>query len=68
MAGEMRQGLQQQRGFADAGIAADQYHPALHQAAAQHAVEFGDAGRRARHVTGFHFGQFCNLPDDASAL
>ena len=59
--GEMRQRLQQQRGFADAGIAADQHHPAFHQPAAQHAVELGDAGRRARHFARFHLGQLLQL-------
>src|SRR5690606_34117374 len=34
--------------FADAGIAADQYHAAGHQPAAQHAVELLDAGGLAR--------------------
>jgi len=40
-------GLQQQRGLADAGVAADQHHRARHQSAAEHAVQLGDAGRRA---------------------
>ena len=46
-AGEGGGDLQQQRRFADAGIAAEQQHRAAHQAAAGHAVEFGHAGRRA---------------------
>ena len=58
---EMRQRLQQQRGFADAGIAADQHHRALHQPAAQHAVELDDAGGRARHFCRFDFGEHLHL-------
>ncbi len=54
---EMRQRLQQQGGFADAGVAADQHHRALHQTAAQHAVEFDDAGRGARHFRRFNLGK-----------
>ena len=38
--------LQQQRRLADAGIAAEQDHAAGDEAAAQHAVEFLDAGRQ----------------------
>ena len=41
-------GLDQQRRFADAGIAAHQQHRAAHEAAAGDAVEFGDAGGQAR--------------------
>ena len=44
--------LQQQRRLADAGIAADQHGRARHQAAAQHAVQLGDAGRAARRRLG----------------
>ena len=43
-------GLDQQRRFADAGIARHQQHRAAHEAAAGDAVEFGDAGRQARGV------------------
>ena len=42
-AGEGGRDLQQQRRFADAGIAAEEQHRAAHQAAAGHPVEFGDA-------------------------
>ena len=45
-------GLDQQRRFADAGIAADQQHRAAHEAAAGDAVEFGHAGGQARRVMG----------------
>ena len=45
-------GLQQQGRFADAGIAADQHGRGRDQAAAQHAVQFGDADRRARRRFG----------------
>ena len=51
-AGERGGGLQQQGGFADAGIAADQHGGGRHQAAAEHAVEFGDAGGGARRRLG----------------
>ena len=40
--------FEQQRRFADAGIAAEQQHRAAHQPAAGHAVELGDAGRQPR--------------------
>ena len=36
-------GLQQQGGFANARVAADQHHAAFHDAAAQHAVQLVDA-------------------------
>ena len=49
--------LQQQRGLADTGIAADQHHAAFDDATAQHAVQFVLAGRRAVHVGGFDVGQ-----------
>ena len=42
------QRLQDQRGLADARIAADQQRRARHQPAAADAVEFGDAGDAAR--------------------
>ena len=42
--------LDQQRRFADAGIAADQQHRAAHEAAAGDAVELGHAGGKARRV------------------
>ncbi len=41
-------GLEQQRRFADARIAADQHGGTGHQSAAEHPVELGDAGREAR--------------------
>ena len=49
-------GLQQQRGFADAGVAAEQDDRAIDQTAAQYAVEFAHAGRIARHFGGGHGG------------
>ena len=45
-------GLQQQRRFADAGIAADQHRRARHEAAAEHAVELGNAGRQRAALRG----------------
>ena len=44
--------LQQQRGFADAGVAADQDRRGRHQPSAQHAIQFGDAGGAARRRFG----------------
>ena len=43
---EVRRRLQQQRGLADARLAADQHERARHDAAAQHAIELADAGRQ----------------------
>ena len=37
--------VEQQGGLADAGLAGEQHHRAGHQAAAEHPVELGDAGR-----------------------
>ncbi len=50
--GERAGDLEQQRRFADAGIAADQQRRAAHEPAAGDAVELGDAGNRARGVFG----------------
>jgi len=44
---QMRQGLQQQCGLADAGIAANQHHPTANNAVTQHAIEFRNPGRNA---------------------
>ena len=43
-AGERGQGLEEEGGFADAGIAANQHAGAGHEAAAGHPVQFGNAG------------------------
>ena len=53
------QRLQDEGGFADAGIAADQQRRARHQPAAGDAVEFGDAGDAAgrRRVFGLQIFQ-----------
>ena len=40
--------LQQQRGLADARLAAEQHERAGHDAAAEHAIELVDAGRQPR--------------------
>ena len=40
--------LQQQRRLADARLAAEQHHRSRHDAAAEHAVKFADAGRQPR--------------------
>ncbi|MNN02734.1 hypothetical protein D3C81_1154020 [compost metagenome] len=58
--GQVGQRLQQQRGLADAGIAADQHHAARHQPAAQHAVELVDAAGKARHVGSVDLGQLAH--------
>jgi hypothetical protein len=58
---QVRQRLQQQRRFADARVAADQHHAAGHQPAAQHAVEFLDAGGRARLLARADLGQHAQL-------
>ena len=50
---ERRGDLDQQRGFADAGIAAEQQHRAAHEPAAGDAVELGDAGGQARRLVSF---------------
>ena len=49
--------LQQERGFADARLAADQHKRAVHRAAAQHAVELADAGVKPRLVPAFDIAQ-----------
>jgi hypothetical protein len=41
---ERSRGLQQQGGFANAGVAAQQQHRAAYQAAASDAIEFADSG------------------------
>ena len=46
-AGEVRRGLQQQRRLADAGLAAEQDQRSGDDAAAEHAIELGEAGRDA---------------------
>jgi hypothetical protein len=45
IAREVRRRLEQQRGLADAGLAAEQHQRPGHDAAAEHAVELVDAGR-----------------------
>ena len=45
---DRRRRLEQQRGLADSGIAAEQDHAACDKTAAEHPVEFVDARRRAR--------------------
>src|SRR4029434_10430685 len=44
VSGEMGCRLQQQRGFADARVATQQYERTPHDAAAEYAIEFTDAG------------------------
>ena len=62
------QGLQQQGGFANAGVTTDQHHPALDDSTAQDTVQFVLPRGGAVHVTGFDvaegrhlggFGQRC---------
>jgi hypothetical protein len=54
-------GLQQQGGLADAGVAAEQNHRAVHQAAAEHAVQLAHAGGLARHFHRAHARQIHHL-------
>ena len=49
-------GLQQQRGFADAGVAAEQDDRAINQTAAQYTVKLAHARRIARHFGGGNGG------------
>jgi hypothetical protein len=44
----VRRRLQQQRGLADAGLAAEQHQRSGHDAAAEHAIELVDAARQPR--------------------
>ncbi|MCY1495018.1 hypothetical protein D9M68_289080 [compost metagenome] len=56
-AGDVAEGLQEDGGLADAGIAADQHHRTVHQAAAEDAVEFGGSGAEARGFLDADLGQ-----------
>ena len=47
---EVRGRLQEQRGFADAGLAAEQHERTGHDAAAEHAIELVDPRRQPRRV------------------
>jgi len=47
---ECGEGLEQNGRFTDAGVAADEDGGAGNEAAAEHAVEFGDAGQDARRL------------------
>ena len=49
--------LQEDRGLADARVAADQHHRAVHQATAEHAVQLAGGGGEARHFLDADFGQ-----------
>ena len=51
------QRLQQEGGFADAGVAAYEHHAAFHNAATQNPVELVMAGGRVSHVGGLDVGQ-----------
>ena len=54
---ERAQSLQQQRGLADARIAAEQHHLPCDQPAAERAVELADAGRHALQVARLYIGK-----------
>ena len=54
--GQRGEGLEQERGLADAGLAAEEDGRAGHDAAAQDAVEFGQGGVDARDVEGRNLG------------
>ena len=47
-------GLQQQRGFADAGVAANEHHTAFDHAAAKHAVQLLNTAGRTCHILRFN--------------
>ena len=51
------QRLQQQRGFANTGVAANQHHPTFDDAAAQHPVQLLVAGGAALDFVGFNVRQ-----------
>ena len=53
--------LQQQGGLADAGVATEQNHRAVYQAAAEHAVQLAHAGGLARHFHRAHARQIHHL-------
>jgi len=70
---EVRQGLQQQGGLADAGIAADQRHLPGDQAAAEHAIELRQPGGDALDFARLDLGEPCahsgeQLPTRTRAL
>ena len=60
--------LQQQRGLADAGLAADQDQRSRNDAAAEHAVELVDAGRQALGVDEVDVGVELRPRGDAARL
>ena len=73
LSGEGGRGLHEERGLADAGIAAQQDHRAAYESAAGHPVEFGDAGGRARRLLGladeaFQFGLVNEVVPDHELL
>ena len=51
---ETSERLEQQRGLADAGLAAEERDRARHEAASQHAIELGDARGPRRGARGGH--------------
>ena len=59
--GDIAQGLQQDGRFADAGVTADQHHRAVHQATAEHPVEFAGGGGKARYFFDADLGQGLDL-------
>src|SRR6185503_1781932 len=64
---QMRRDLKQEGRFADARFATNEYGRARHDAAARHAVEFGNAAREARRFLGRALQCF-ELDDAALAL
>ena len=55
LASEMRRGLQQQRGLADARLSPEQDERPGNDAAAKHAIEFIDASREPHAVRHLNF-------------
>ncbi|MCY1421765.1 hypothetical protein D9M71_374290 [compost metagenome] len=59
--GEVAQGLQQNGRLADAGVATDQHHRAIHQTTTQNPVELAGSGGEARNFFDTDFGQGLDL-------
>ena len=59
--GDVAQGLQQDGRLADARVAADQHHRAIHQAATEHPVQLAGDGGEARHFLDADLGQGLDL-------
>ena len=68
--GHVTQGLQQNGRLTDTGVAADQHHRAIHQAATEHSIQFAGGGGEAWQFFDADFGQgfeLCLLSGPAGA-